>query len=225
MSDETKVAEEELRKILARGVESELLRCKLEAIAADLSATTSSSSPQDAVKEEPLVEEVPRSEGSLSVKSQTEIELKNKKWTALTKFAWDQESNFVNVYVSLPNVGEAADNVRVNFTEKSFDLTVENLRGENFRLLKTNLEHEVMPGQSKFKVKENRVVIKLRKADGKYGPEHWSALVAKRKTKSASGDPTESLNDMMRELYEGGDDEMKKTIGEAMLKARKEPTH
>jgi len=64
-------------------------------------------------------------------------------------FAWDQgsyNSPIVTVYVELDNVGSVKDSVKVDFTQSSFDITVTNLNGKNYRLFKDNLEKDIIPG-------------------------------------------------------------------------------
>ncbi|KAJ1632728.1 hypothetical protein T492DRAFT_838220 [Pavlovales sp. CCMP2436] len=78
-------------------------------------------------------------------------------------------------------------------------------------------------------VKMNRITLKLRKKENEFGTDHWSSLTKKRGAKSADDaagkkDPGAGLMDLMRDLYDEGDDTMKKTIGEAMLKSRQERT-
>jgi calcyclin binding protein len=75
-------------------------------------------------------------------------------------------------------------------------------------------------------VKKNRITLKLRKTEGEFGTEHWTGLTKKRAhaalDSASKADPTSGLMDMMKDLYEDGDDNMRKTIGEAMLKSRQE---
>ena len=79
-------------------------------------------------------------------------------------------------------------------------------------------------------VKKNRVTLKLRKVEREFGADHWGALTKKRPGAAAAGgaagggdkDPAAGIMDLMRDLYEEGDDNMRKTIGEAMLKSRQE---
>ena len=63
----------------------------------------------------------------------------------------------------------------------------------------------------------------MRKAKGQYGYDNWTDLTAKRpkaEASKASSDPSAGIMDMMKQMYEDGDDTMKKAIGEAMLKSR-----
>lgn len=105
-------------------------------------------------------------------------------YTSIESFAWDQgpyNSPTISVFVDLDDVGTVKDNVRVIFTSAGFDLTVEGLNGRNYRLFKDNLEKDIIPSQSSFVVKKNKVVLKLQKVKGEYSYDHWTNLTAKKK--------------------------------------------
>jgi len=58
---------------------------------------------------------------------------------------------------------------------------------------------------------------------GEYSYDSWSNLVSKKdKTAKAKAkaDPNASIMNMMKDMYDDGDDNMKKIIGEAMMKSR-----
>ena len=78
---------------------------------------------------------------------------------------------------------------------------------------------------SKVVVKKNSIKLSMRKTKGQYGYDQWLELTAK-KPKAEGGaktdDPSASIMDMMKQMYDDGDDQMKRTIGEAMLKSRQE---
>lgn len=98
-------------------------------------------------------------------------------------YAWDQGSYgsaSVSIFVDLDGVGEAKDRVAVDFGRHSFDLRVLDLKGKNYRLIKDNLEKDIIPEQSSFTVKKNKVVIKLQKKKGEFSYEHWTALTSKK---------------------------------------------
>merc|ERR1711907_865815 len=70
-----------------------------------------------------------------------------------------------------------------------------------------------------------KIVVKLHKSKGEYGSfDYWSKLTdPKRKDKDkkkSTEDPTAGLMGMMKEMYDSGDDNMRKMIGETMLKQR-----
>lgn len=151
----------------------------------------------------------------------------NVMFVPVDSFGWDQSDKNVSIYVSgLDGVGALGDqknNVVCDFTSKSFDLRVLNLKGKNYRLCKDNLDKEIVPDKSKVKVKANKIVLLLRKVPGKYGAEHWTDLAAKRKKKKVAGgkeDPMAGIMDLMKDMYDSGDDQMRATIGKAMMDAR-----
>eukprot|EP00514_Thraustochytrium_sp_LLF1b_P003035 CAMPEP_0184523692 /NCGR_PEP_ID=MMETSP0198_2-20121128/9040_1 /TAXON_ID=1112570 /ORGANISM="Thraustochytrium sp., Strain LLF1b" /LENGTH=255 /DNA_ID=CAMNT_0026914781 /DNA_START=687 /DNA_END=1451 /DNA_ORIENTATION=+ len=145
-----------------------------------------------------------------------------KRWKPITKFAFDQNKSFVQLYIDTPGVGKLdANNVSCSFCKDSFDLRIIQLQGENLRLVKTQLEKDIVPEKSKFKIKENSVVVYLKKVDAEFGPEHWNNLTSKKKSaEKASGDPLGGVMDILKDMYDEGDDKLKATIGEAMLKSR-----
>jgi calcyclin binding protein len=144
-------------------------------------------------------------------------------------FAWDQgsyNSDTISIFVDLKGVGKVADNVHCDFTRMSFDLTVTDLDGKNYRLLKDNLEKDIVPAESKFVVKANKVVIKLKKVKGEYSYESWTNLTSKKKRDpmeeaNKKKEPMGGIMDMMKDLYEDGDENMRKIIGEAMMKSQR----
>jgi len=149
-------------------------------------------------------------------------------WQPLDKFSWEQgeyNTPWVNVYVPLDGVGGAKERVTCDFTDNSFDLKVMGLNGANYRLYKDALEKDIIVGDSRFLVKANKVVIKMKKVKGEYSYDNWQSLVPKRKKtseqKAAEKDnPTAGIMDMMKDMYDEGDEQTKKMIGEAMLKSR-----
>merc|ERR1712065_64188 len=148
-------------------------------------------------------------------------------YISIDNFAWDQgeyNSPTVTIYVDLPGVGSVKDNVKCEFKKDEFDLTIHGLNGKNYRLLKDNLDKDIIPGNSKIIVKKDKVVVKLAKVKGEYSYDHWTGLTSKKtkeKKEASSKDPMGGIMDMMRDMYEDGDDNMKRVIGEAMMKAQR----
>jgi calcyclin binding protein len=159
-------------------------------------------------------------------------------YTTIDRFAFDaggSSDKFVTLYLPLPGVGaikkNAADHISVDFGKDKFDFKLHDLNGKNYRLIRDNLEHDIVPDKSKYIVKADKIVVKLQKVKGEYGSfDYWSKLTdpAKKDKKSSSSgggssakdNPTDGLMDMMKNLYDSGDDKMKKMIGETMLKQR-----
>lgn len=152
------------------------------------------------------------------------------KFVNLEDISWDQGSNSydsptVTVYVGLPGVIKAKDRVDCKFGAYSIDLTVMDHEGKNYRYVQTNLEKDIVPADCKVLVKNNKIILKLAKLKGQYSYESWMNLVAKKKRdpaedKKKKDDPTGGIMDMMRNMYDEGDENMKKIIGESMLKSR-----
>ena len=72
-------------------------------------------------------------------------------------------------------------------------------------------------------MKKNKIILKLQKIKGEYSFEHWTNLTAKKprdKVNNDKKDPSASIMEMMKDMYNEGDDNMKKIIGESMLKSR-----
>ena len=63
------------------------------------------------------------------------------------------------------------------------------------------------------------------KVKGEYGSyDSWNQLTAKKKKKkekaATKDNPMGGIMDMMKDMYDNGDDQMKKMIGETMMKQR-----
>lgn len=151
------------------------------------------------------------------------------KYTPIDRFSFDAggyNSQFVTIYIPLPNVGASIlrDNIKCSFTKDSFDLIVTELNGKNYRLYNNNLEKEIITEKSKYIVKSDKIIIKLAKVKGEYGSyDSWNQLSAKKGKKEKEvqkGNPSGAIMDLMKDMYDSGDDQMKKMIGETMLKQR-----
>lgn len=154
------------------------------------------------------------------------------KYTGIDKFAFDaggSNDRFVTLYISLPGVGEISkDQINCDFQKAAFDLIVRDLRGKSYRLLKDHLEKDIDVEKSKYIVKSDKIIIKLAKVKGEYGSyDYWSKLSdpkRKDKDKKSKSNPSASITDLMKEMYDSGDDQMRKIIGESMLKQREGKT-
>lgn len=155
-------------------------------------------------------------------------------YTSIDRFAFDAGSGgdkFVTLYLPLPGVGalrSTPEAVTSGFTASGFDVAIVGLDGKNYRLKRDNLEHPIVPESSRHVIKKDKIVVKLCKTKAEYGGyDHWSKLTDPNKTGKggakggkSSSDPSAGLMDMMKNLYDSGDDKMRKMIGETMLKQR-----
>jgi calcyclin binding protein len=152
-------------------------------------------------------------------------------YVPIDKFYFDAggySGAFVTLYIDLPGVGSMVENKEQNitcqFTNRSFDLIVKGYQNKNYRLCKDNLENDIDETKCKRIVKADKILIKLAKKKTSYGSfDHWSDLTAKKKktpSMDKDKDPGAGIMDLMKEMYESGDDNMKKVIGETMMKQR-----
>jgi len=151
----------------------------------------------------------------------------------IDSFSWDQSdtnAQLITIYVDLDDVGSIDKvNVQCTFSKDAFTLTVQDLKGKNYKLVQDNLEKDIQPDICTYIIKKSKVVIKLKKAkgDNEYSPyDRWNNLLSKKSReqkeadKQKKKDPNTALQSMLKDMYDDGDDKMKALIGEAMLKGR-----
>lgn len=151
------------------------------------------------------------------------------KYTPISRFSFDAGSSsdpFVTIYIPLTNVGTIPKSqINCTFTNTSFDLTIEGLEGKDYRLVKDNLDKDIVGEDCKLKIRANKIILKLAKVKSEYGSfDFWTDLTSKKSKKETekkkNSDPSAGIMDLMKDMYDSGDDQMKKTIAEAMMKSR-----
>ncbi|KAJ8566540.1 hypothetical protein ON010_g6580 [Phytophthora cinnamomi] len=171
---------------------------------------------QQQQKEEPMeVDEAPKPKlDASSVKAEPAAPKPSNvaTFSEISRFGWEDDGYGkpkVAVYImsGVDGVGNLPkENVTCHFTKTSFDLK--------------HLEKEIDPAKSSFRVKKNRVTISLHKADK---DNTWMNLTAKNPLKTSkpdTSDPSAGIMDMMKNMYDEGDDEMKRTIAKAWSESR-----
>eukprot|EP00960_Hanusia_phi_P011742 342472-Hanusia_phi.AAC.4 len=133
----------------------------------------------------------------------------------------EYNSPTVTVYLELKNVGEFKERVQCEFFVDRVDVKVLDMNGLNYRRQITNLYKDIVPEESSFKVKRNRIELTLKKVKGEFSYETWNELCSKkRRDRERQKDPMNSIMELMQDMYEEGDDNTRKMIGEAMMKSR-----
>lgn len=166
------------------------------------------------------------SDSSTGIKAATITKVFAKK---ITTYAWDQSDKFVKIFVSgLEGVGDIPkDDIQLTHDANHYCLNVMNLKGTNYRFDVPKLAKEVI--DPTLKIKKNEVVIMLKKASsGK-----WEALSEREslekdeksrkddlKIDKDSTDPSKGMMDLMKKMYDDGDDDMKRTIAKAWTESR-----
>ncbi|CAD8145634.1 unnamed protein product [Paramecium octaurelia] len=146
-------------------------------------------------------------------------------YQGITKYAWDQEGNKVKVFLNLEGIGQLPkENISSQFTSTTVDVKVKGFKGLNHRFSIKKTFDELKDKECSIKVTNNSIVISLIKKDQK----NWDQLNFKEKlidtdpSKLDKQDPQASLMNMMKEMYQNGDDDMKRTIAQAWSKSQAE---
>ena len=139
-------------------------------------------------------------------------------YTDVAKYSWDQSDAAVKLYFTLEGVnGDTVGPTDVNLTctESMVEFTLRGVRA--YRLAIAPLSKSIVPGKCAHRVKPNgNVVLTLAKA----AKETWYDLKSKdapkkEEKKTDGGAPEDSIMKLMKDMYNDGDDEMKKTIAKA----------
>ncbi|XP_063283344.1 calcyclin-binding protein [Pelobates fuscus] len=144
----------------------------------------------------------------------------------ISSYGWDQSDKFVKIYITLKGVQHIpVDNVQVQFTERSFELLVKNLDGKNHTMTVNNLLNPISPESSLRKVKTDTVLIMCsKKAEKKWDYLTQVEKQTKEKDKPSldtkDEDPSAGLMNVLKKLYDDGDDEMKRTLNKAWTESR-----
>ena len=162
---------------------------------------------------------MPKSENAASIRRT--YDLKN--------YALDQSDKFIKLYVTLTGADALSmDNVHPTFCENSFSVKVCNLNGNDYEFSMKSLLHEIVPAESIVKLKKDTVFLMLKKKS----PINWPSLTMteqqlkerqenKMKPKQDdSGEPGDGMMNIMKQMYESGDDEMKRNIAKAWTESR-----
>ncbi|XP_034934627.1 calcyclin-binding protein [Chelonus insularis] len=144
----------------------------------------------------------------------------------LTNYCWDQSDKFMKLYITLKNVQTLPQEaVTCNFTERSMNLRVLGLDNKNYQLSISNLCEDIDPNKSYTKIKTDMIVVFLNKKL----PKNWSHVTGiEKRIKEAknttpdfeSSDPEAGLMNLMKKMYQEGDDDMKRTIAQAWTESQ-----
>lgn len=116
----------------------------------------------------------------------------------------------------------------INFLPEKSQFSIEIIREAsglpNLKLTVSPLYKSIVPGSSRYRVRNSRLTITLSKKKQQTWPKLKKSALDAKKTKEEKAeekaDPSKSITQMMQKLYEEGDDEMKRTINKAMWEAK-----
>jgi len=141
-------------------------------------------------------------------------------------YSWDQSERFVKLYLTnLPGLSDLNDDaVKTKFTDEGIEIRIENYKSKNLVFSINKTCHKINPEKCYHKIKSDYLLVFL----CKHNPgSSWSHFTHADKMKSESSDlkpdskvdsaadPSAGLMDMMKKMYDQGDDEMKRTIAKA----------
>ncbi|XP_039756620.1 calcyclin-binding protein [Pararge aegeria] len=143
----------------------------------------------------------------------------------LNGYGWDQSDKYVKVFVTLKDVQNVPkDHVFCKLTDKSMELHVENLDNKHYLLVINKLLYPINVEECHWKQKTDMVVVFLAKSEQNVKWSHMTELEKKFEDQRSNRfkpdemdnkDPQESIIGLMKNMYESGDDEMKRMISKA----------
>ncbi|KAL9232268.1 hypothetical protein vseg_007396 [Gypsophila vaccaria] len=139
-------------------------------------------------------------------------------YSTLPSFSWDQDTDKVKIY--LPLEGVQQEKIETNIKPKSVELKIHDVQGKSYQFAIPKLNKEVVPEKCKILVKPTRIVITLvKESKGNWLDLHFKEDKLKPNLDKEK-DPMAGIMDLMKNMYEEGDEEMKKTIAKAWTDAR-----
>ncbi|XP_005107871.1 calcyclin-binding protein [Aplysia californica] len=143
----------------------------------------------------------------------------------ITNYAWDQSDKFMKLYLTLDNLAAvSADGLQGSFTDKSLTVKVR-FPNKVSQLHISRLCEEIVPKDCYCKKKSDYVLVMLKKAEAaKTWP--WVTEREKKTKESAkpkfdeSEDPSAGITKLLKNMYDDGDDEMKRNISKAFYESQ-----
>ncbi|MCQ2817491.1 MAG: hypothetical protein MJ252_09530 [archaeon] len=153
-------------------------------------------------------------------KKETKPKIDTPNFLAINKYALDTSSNnFVKIYLTDGFEGlktHDSKNIQSRFSKNAFMVCILNWKQKNYRFACMNLCNEIVPEKSYTKATNSGLIIYLSKVKS---TDVWDTLEKKKSLlthtdglKDKSKDPSESLMDMMKDMYNNGDPELKRAM-------------
>ncbi|KAL7078738.1 hypothetical protein ACQ4LE_001919 [Meloidogyne hapla] len=147
----------------------------------------------------------------------------------LTTYAFDESDKFVKIYYSIPGISNAPITaIKAKFNENSFEIHCTDVKGMDYEINVRGLLKVVDPDKSYFKQKSgDQFLVMLKKVKEN---DNWGSLLKLEKKEHKTPkfdkdeDPQASLMNMMKQMYDEGDDEMKRTIRKSWYEAQNKKT-
>lgn len=143
----------------------------------------------------------------------------------ITNYAWDQSDKFMKLYLTVGDLSAvAASDIESSFTERSVTVKVK-LPTKICHLHIARLCEDVVAADSYCKKKTDYVLVMLKKSESSKTWPYVTEKEKKAKDKdmpkmNPGDDPNAGITNMLKKMYDSGDDEMKRQIGKAMYESQ-----
>merc|ERR1711972_519458 len=133
-----------------------------------------------------------------------------KHYKPIKSFGWDGSSaKTAKIYVNLKGVGtHDTSKVFSKFESRSLEVKVEDFNNANYVFSVVGLAADILTEQCSVKPKGDDLIVTLKKKE------------EAEEKKADNDDPSASIMNMMKKMYDEGDDEMKRTIAKAWTESR-----
>ncbi|KAF5202836.1 Calcyclin-binding protein [Thalictrum thalictroides] len=139
-------------------------------------------------------------------------------YVTLGSFSWDQDNEKIKIYVFLEGVEQ--EKVETLLKPMSVDIKFHDVQGKNYRCAIPKLNNKIVPEKSKVLVKPTKVIITLfKESKGNWLDLHFKEDKLKPNLDKEK-DPMAGIMGLMKNMYEEGDEDMKRTIAKAWTDAR-----
>lgn len=144
---------------------------------------------------------------------------------AIDRFAWEQDDDNVKIYVTCFEGFKSHPKEKVSFesTNTSICVSIIDFKGVNYRLRFSPIHMNIKSARMTYK--SNGFSVSMKKEESGIKWDRLGLTTTQLRKKKEEEDKTPSTRDdnlmrLMKNMYENGDDDMKKTISEAWEKAR-----
>jgi calcyclin binding protein len=146
----------------------------------------------------------------------------------ITNYSWEENLKYVKVHVrDIKGAEDVIDkeNIDAKFELRSFNVILRKVgpKGLNYSLAIGNLKKDIVPEECKVVPTKTGVTVHLFKDKNSM----WTDLKLQKDEKKddmpkmdKDADPSAGLMNLMKHMYETGDDEMKRTIAKSMYEAQ-----
>ncbi|OHT02929.1 hypothetical protein TRFO_29875 [Tritrichomonas foetus] len=175
----------------------------------------------------PETESTAASPSSAPAQTPAQAQKPRRNYQMLDSYSFSDSNSSAKIILSkIEGAGEAE--IEFEPTERGFQICIirEKQNKPNLKLTVQPLYKKINPSESKYTIRNDRITITLaKKKNTSWMKLKKSSLDKKPKSSPADNskakdDPNGALMDMMKKMYDEGDDEMKRTISKAMWEAQ-----